>query len=332
MWTKLAGTVLLIGSGAAYAQSAEQNASQLQACFQAAHFADLICSKIVGDPPQRLECLKKSSADQLDCLEHAVAEAPSPTPPAHASDTAQSEPPANAPETPAPTSAPKQPDRTASSDKAPEHAAETSGSDGNSKDPSNANAKAGPPETPVEAPTGAVRADPVLKTADRPTLSKDTDWVVSETTSPIDYSPLVTAVIHSVTDAKDKQTDKSAVAVPNIVGVRCRAQHTELLMRTDGAWSAPRGNELQVEYQVNDQPAVRLPWVLSADGKTATCKGDPVELLQSLPDGARLKIRVADRASPSRETTFRLDGLDTIRKKIAAACKWAPDSATASRR
>ena len=60
-----------------------------------------------------------------------------------------------------------------------------------------------------------------------------------------------------------------------------------------------------------------------SDGKTATYKDDPVSFLQSLPDAARLKINVADRASSSHEATFQTDGWDVVRNKIATACKWA---------
>jgi hypothetical protein len=68
-------------------------------------------------------------------------------------------------------------------------------------------------------------------------------------------------------------------------------------------------------------PRLGLQWILSSDGKTATYKDDPVGLLQSLPDGARLKINVA--ASSSHEAAFQIDGWDVVRNKIGTACKWA---------
>jgi len=138
-----------------------------------------------------------------------------------------------------------------------------------------------------------------------------TAWVVSETTSPVDYSPLITAVIRSTSSVKDAL---------NTLAVRCRGLRTELLLRTEGR--AARGNEIQVDYQINDQPFVRLPWAVSADGKTASYKDDAVGLLQSLPEGARLKISVFDRQGLGQEATFQLTGLDSVRKKIGLACKW----------
>jgi hypothetical protein len=131
----------------------------------------------------------------------------------------------------------------------------------------------------------------------------------------LDYSPLITAVIRSTSDVKDS---------PNTFAVRCRAQHTELSIRTDGRWGAPRGNELLVDYQINDQPIVRQPWILSTDGKTATYKNDPIELLRSIPEGATLKVALADNGNVRREATFELTGLSGVRQKVGTACKWPP--------
>ena len=159
--------------------------------------------------------------------------------------------------------------------------------------------------SPNEPPTGSAQNQPA-----------DTAWVVSETTSPVDYSPLITAVIHSTSSVRD---------APNTLAVRCRGLRTELLLRTEGAWRASRASEVQVDHQINDQPFVRLQWTVSADGKTASYKDDAVELLRSLPEGARLKISVFVRQEgPGQEATFQLTGLDAIRQKIGAACKWAP--------
>ena len=166
------------------------------------------------------------------------------------------------------------------------------------------------PASPNELPTGSVQNQPA-----------DTAWVVSETTSPVDYSPLITAVINSTSSVKD---------APNTLAVRCSGPRTELLLRTEGAWRASRASEVQVDYQINDQPFVRLQWTVSADGKTASYKDDAVGLLRSLPEGARLKISVFDRQGLGQEATFQLTGLDSVRKKIGLACKWPSTAETMS--
>jgi hypothetical protein len=173
------------------------------------------------------------------------------------------------------------------------------------------------PQTPagLAAPTSSATA------ANGPAISPNTGWVVSETTSPVDYSPLITAVMHVSDGLPD---------APNALAIRCRGLRTELLVRTDGIWRAARGGEVAVSYQVDDQPLIRLSWSVSADGKSAGYQDDAIGLLRSLPEGARLKITVLDATGSSHEATFRLAGLDAIRKRIAAACKWAPAEKTSS--
>jgi hypothetical protein len=166
-----------------------------------------------------------------------------------------------------------------------------------------------------DRPTVAVAPDVPGRDVVVPPKPRDTNWLVSETTSPVDYSPLITAAIrvpHSVRHA------------PNTLAIRCRGGRTELLVRTEGTWRASRSGEVQVDYQINEQPLVKLPWTASADGKTAIYKDDALGLLQSLPEGAQLKINVVDGPGQSHEATFQLAGLDAVRGKIAAVCKWAP--------
>jgi hypothetical protein len=131
----------------------------------------------------------------------------------------------------------------------------------------------------------------------------------------VDYTPLIAAAIRLPFSVKH---------APNTLAMRCRGRRTEFLVRTEGTWRVSRAGEVQVEYQIDDQPLVTSPWTASADGKTAIYKDDAVALLQSLAESARLKINVVDGPGPSHEATFQLAGLDAVRAKIAAACKWPP--------
>jgi hypothetical protein len=320
MWIRLASFALCLAGFTAPAQSANESASGLEACFQAARLADAICSKLPNDPARRVDCFKKAQTTQLECLERVLSEAHSrSTAPGRSSETAQPAPQVDT----APSEAslerpdPKEADRT-------DQPAVSIGSI--PADEAAKRSSPSPEPTPAsvapslaEAPTATVPPDTSAKKNDRP--AQRTDWIVSETTSPVDYSPLVNAIIRATSDVKDG---------PNSFAVRCRAQHTELSIRTDGAWAAPRGNDLLVDTQIDDRPVVRQPWILSADGKTATYKNDPVELLQSIPEGATLKVAVADKGNVRREATFELTGLSGIRQKVGTACKWAPVTAKAS--
>jgi hypothetical protein len=326
-WVRLLGSVFMLAGGIVSARSANDSVTGLESCFQAARIADAICSKLPEDPALRRDCFQKTSSAQLECLERVLSEMPAgPAPPKTSSKASRSEPSASAapatpksppkalrPEPPASTELPEgsservsPPAQTDTLERPPGFpSAEKSNSPPvgtNPREPSNS----------TEPPTGAIQPSIFPKMV--PLRPTGTNWVISETTSPVDYSPLVTALIRSTSQVKD---------APSALAVRCRGQHTELLVRADGTWTATRGHELRVDYQVNDQPAVGLQWILSSDGKTATYKDDRVSLLLSLPDGARLKINVADRTSSSHEATFQIDGWDVVRNKIGAACKWA---------
>jgi hypothetical protein len=362
-WARLIGSVFILGGGIVAARSANESVSALESCFKAARVADAICSKLPDDPALRLDCFQKTSSAQLECLQHVLSETPAtPATPKPPSKATRSEPPAgaaippgqtgtsetpagippaeksnsppkpvvgtNPPEPPRSTAAPTgaiRPDIAPKTADVPVRPPAQTGTletpDGippaeKSNAPLKPIVRTNPPEPPgsTEAPTGAIRPDISPKTADVPVRPTGTNWVISETTSPVDYSPLVTALIRSTSQVKD---------APNALAVRCLGQRTELLVHTDGTWTATRGHELRIDYKVNDQPTVGLQWNLSSDGKTATYKDDPVSLLQSLPDGARLKINVADRTSSSHEATFQIDGWDVVRNKIGTACKWA---------
>jgi hypothetical protein len=162
---------------------------------------------------------------------------------------------------------------------------------------------------------GSAAPEPPARSADASSKPQDTNWIVSQTTSPIDYTPLIAVAIRLPFSVKH---------APTTLAMRCRGGRTEFLVRTEGTWRASRAREVQVDYQINDQPSVRLAWTASADGRTASYRDDASGFLQSLPEGGRLKISVLDGPGPSHEATFQLAGLDAVREKIAAACKWPP--------
>jgi hypothetical protein len=140
-------------------------------------------------------------------------------------------------------------------------------------------------------------------------------WVVSETMSPLDYSPMITATTSSEPVAKD---------APATFVIRCRGQRTDLMVSTEGSWPASRTSELQVDLRVNNEPAVRMQWIASPDARTALFKDDAVRFLRSLPDGGRIIVSVSDSQGTAHEASFQLTGLGVIRQKIATACKWTP--------
>jgi hypothetical protein len=153
--------------------------------------------------------------------------------------------------------------------------------------------------------------------------AQGSEWTVSETTSPVDYSPLVTATILARPDTKD---------APMALVVRCSGRRTELGLRMEGSSRALRGGEILVAYQINDQPVVKLRWTASADGRTASYREDAVALLQSFSDGGQLKIMVPDGSGRASEATFQLAGWSAIRDRISTACMWTSTATKSSQR
>jgi hypothetical protein len=290
------------------AQPADEGSKMLDACFELARVADAICSDAKNGTAERTDCRQKASMAQLECLERVF--------PGRSAESSPPEMPPRtvSPEMPTVIASPEVPAGTVSPER-PVGTVAKGGPTSSQKTPPGT----GPPETPTaavspEMTTATASPGAPVKRVDIPAKPQDPDWIVSETTSPVDYGPLVTAVIRSTTGLQD---------APNTLVIRCLGPRTEILLRTEGTWRAARAGKVQVDYQIDDQPLVRLQWTASADGKTASYGNDAVGFLQSLPEGARLKIKVVDRAGPGHEATFQLAGLDAVRKKIAVPCKWS---------
>jgi hypothetical protein len=69
----LIGIPLVFLSGIAFAQSTDQSSRGLEGCFQVARLADSICEKQI-DREQRLGCLEKTRAAQIECLQRILQE------------------------------------------------------------------------------------------------------------------------------------------------------------------------------------------------------------------------------------------------------------------
>ena len=137
-------------------------------------------------------------------------------------------------------------------------------------------------------------------------------WVLSETTSPVDYSPLVTAMISARSDSE---------RAPSLLSISCRNGRTELVVSGNGA-SNRVGNDVMVAYRINGQEAVQQRWNATTGGKDASFRGDVVSFLRSLPDQGEISIRVFDKQGVLHDGIFLLDGVSIVRERIAVASKW----------
>lgn len=143
----------------------------------------------------------------------------------------------------------------------------------------------------------------------RPASGAD-NWIVSDTFSPVDYTPMVTATTHA---------RGGPDAAPLRLSIHCRGGRTELLI---GGVTLPRGGEeYTLAYSVNAGQPVQVPAGPASSGPGVAFRGDVVRLLASLPDEGEMTVRVFNRQGAV-EGSFSLVGLAGVRNKVAAACKW----------
>jgi len=325
MRTSTIAIALSMVSGAACAQSASSGLAGLESCFKAARLSDAICMNLSNAPAQQVDCFEKARAAQLECLQHvpsgsAAQSAPPerPTgpevsqesrapvqpqmPPSHTA-TAPDVGPAGSMDLPAAPLVPEKSTANAGTDDATSTVA-----------PKPPASSLRPEKPPVVSRDQRRPASPsrAAEAPDIPAKPPAETWVVSETTSPVDYSPLVTAQIQPRWSEKD---------APDSLIIRCRQSHVELMLRMAGPARVAPGRDIQVSYRLNDQPFVKQQWIASADGKIASYPEDAAALLRSLPDGARLTVDVFDGTAPGRDAMFQLTGFDAVRRKVETACK-----------
>ncbi|QPF87170.1 hypothetical protein IC762_13140 [Bradyrhizobium genosp. L] len=137
------------------------------------------------------------------------------------------------------------------------------------------------------------------------------NWIISETTSPLDYRPVVVAV------ARSRDTAKGAASE---LTISCRNGRTGLVVT--GQIISGRGDDYAISYRIDDHQPVQLGVGSPSSGSGAVFPGDIVVLLQSLPDAGEIAIRLAPRTGPLREVHFSLNGLSAVRNKLARACNW----------
>jgi hypothetical protein len=144
-------------------------------------------------------------------------------------------------------------------------------------------------------------------------------WIVSTTTSPIDYTPVGIA-----TSTSGAGPDGAVLRLT----LQCRAGRSELAI---GGPSLTRPKEdYRVSYIVNDGPPVAIASGASALGVGVTLKEDVRRLLASLPDRGEIAFRVVASDGSVLEGRYALAALKSLLNRMASPCGWS-GSADASR-
>jgi len=145
------------------------------------------------------------------------------------------------------------------------------------------------------------------------------NWIVSETTSPLDYTPVAIATASSRAGPDGATMQLS---------IQCRGGRTDLVIGHPSL--TLRAEDYVVSYAVNDsQPAVVAAGT-AASGTGLALRGDVVRLLASLPDRGDVAFRVTNRQGATLEGRYALAGLKTLLARLAVPCKW-PAAAGAPR-
>jgi hypothetical protein len=136
-------------------------------------------------------------------------------------------------------------------------------------------------------------------------------WIVSETTSPIDYSPVVIAS----TTARGAPDDSGLK-----LSIACRGGNTSVVLSSSGV--LPPGDVYTVSYAVDGGSPTTLAAAAAASGTGMAIAGDVVRLLLSLPTQGEIAFRIAGRQSVTLEGRYSLDGMRTVRERMAVPCRW----------
>ena len=136
-------------------------------------------------------------------------------------------------------------------------------------------------------------------------------WIVSQTRSPVDYSPIATAMLSSREVAGRGSMQLS---------IRCRDGRTEISVA--GSAVSGRPDDYAISYRINGGQPVRIAAGPPAFGPGVAFNADAVALVQSLPGDGEFTVHLTSRVGPSADAVFSLAGLDKVRAKITFSCKW----------
>ena len=162
---------------------------------------------------------------------------------------------------------------------------------------------------PAERPACLNKLPQPVTVPQRPLDDAD-GWIVSETTSPIDYTPIVTATTFAKGDANALRQ----------LSIHCRGGRTELVL--GGPATSESGADYTLSYRLGDSQPVPVAAGRPVYGTGVAFRGDVVGLLLSLPSEGGIAIRLGTRAGAVHDAHFGLTGLKAARDRVAAACKW----------
>jgi hypothetical protein len=133
----------------------------------------------------------------------------------------------------------------------------------------------------------------------------ESSWIVSETRSPVDYSPVAVA----------------SAGTPDVqISIQCRGGRSEMVVASPRL--AVRADSHAVSYRVNDGATVPIAVGPSITGQGVALRADVSRFLLTLPERGEISFHVADREGQTLQAKFALAGLKALHGRMAGPCKW----------
>lgn len=161
-----------------------------------------------------------------------------------------------------------------------------------------------PDTAPARPAPPAVGGTPAVSPA---TLAKE--WTVSETRSPVDYSPVAIATASASTGGNGVLQ----------LSVECRSSRTEMIMRRTP--TNRMVGDHTVIYKINDAPPAMVTIGLPSSRSGIELKGDVPGFLLALPPEGVITFSVTDRRGPT-DAHYDLSGIKTMVNRMAEPCSW----------
>ena len=168
---------------------------------------------------------------------------------------------------------------------------------------------------PREAPPAAPGRSEGVDAAPPASAQIGTRWLFSETTSPLDYSPVAIASATAPIQPGGGTLQLS---------IGCRAGKSEMLLLGMPAASNRDGTKVSLVPQ--DRPPIAVPVVPSGNGLAA--RTEIGRLLASLPGKGVLAVLVTTRDGATQEARFDLGALRGVVDRLARPCRWPSTDAT----
>jgi len=136
-------------------------------------------------------------------------------------------------------------------------------------------------------------------------------WVYSETVSPLDYAPVVTASAWAGDPSQGPALQLS---------IQCRRGRTDLVVASPALPGRPE--ELRVVWAVNDELPSALQLGAASTATAVLIKDDVLRLLSTLPAKGELSLQVTGSQAPPLHGRYAIAPLKTVLGRMAAPCKW----------